>query len=276
MAEEKKDVKKEVKKDDKKPSGGVVWEEVILLILGIVALLFVFIPRFFVNKDIVTSDQSNDTYLDIGKTINGLFNNNIITGENPNVVNNIQEPSKVVEVKSRFVDFFKNLTFVVFSVLIFLSLLFSIAIYYNKFRRQLIIANYKKKLEPEPEKSIEEKNQEILEKLPPDNNGIINPRWQTVGKYYNSANQSDWKLAIMEADIMLYDVLDKSGFPGDTIGEMLKNTDRSKLETLDLAWSAHRVRNEIAHQGLDYVLSRSKVEEAIGNYEKVFDELDFI
>jgi hypothetical protein len=112
--------------------------------------------------------------------------------------------------------------------------------------------------------------------LEPDNNGIINPRWQTVGKYYNSANQSDWKLAIMEADIMLYDVLDKSGFSGDTIGEMLKNTDRSKLETLDLAWSAHKVRNEIAHQGLDYVLSRSKVEEAIGNYEKVFDELNFI
>jgi hypothetical protein len=276
MAEEKKDVKKEVKKDDKKPSGGVVWEEVILLILGIVALLFVFIPRFLTNKNIVTSDDSGGGYVDIGQTVNNFLGNNIVTGENPNIVNNTQRPSRFTEVRSELTDYFKNIMVIVFSTLIFLSLLFSAAIYYNKFRRQLIIANYKKKLEPEPEKDIEERNQEILEKLEPDNNGIINPRWQTVGKYYNSANQSDWKLAIMEADIMLYDVLDKSGFSGDTIGEMLKNTDRSKLETLDLAWSAHKVRNEIAHQGLDYVLSRSKVEEAIGNYEKVFDELNFI
>jgi hypothetical protein len=269
MAEEKKDVKKE----EKKPSGPVVWEEVILLILGIVALLFVFIPRFFTNDEMVNPDTG---YVDIGQTINSLLNNNIITGENPGVVNDTQSPSRIIELKSRFMDFFQNLMVIVFSLMIFLSLLFSAAIYYNKFRRQLIIAEYKKKLEPEPEKGIEDKNQEILEKSEPDNNGIINPRWQTVGRYYNSANQSDWKLAIMEADIMLYDVLDKSGFQGDTIGEMLKSTDRSKLETLDLAWSAHKVRNEIAHQGLDYVLSRSKVEEAIGNYEKVFDELNFI
>lgn len=276
MAEEKKDIKKEVKKDDKKPSGGVVWEEVILLILGIIALLFVFVPRFFTNKNIVTSDDSNDGYVDIGQTVNNFLGNNIVTGENPNIVNNTKTPSKITEFRSELADYFQNMMIIVFSTLIFLSLLFSAIIYYNKFRRQLIIESYKKKLEPESEKDIEERNQEILEKLEPDNNGIINPRWQTVGKYYNSANQSDWKLAIIEADIMLYDVLDKSGFQGETIGEMLKNTDRSKLATLDLAWSAHKIRNEVAHQGLDYVLSRSKVEEAIGDYEKVFDELDFI
>ena len=122
----------------------------------------------------------------------------------------------------------------------------------------------------------DEKNEKVLEKAEPDNNGIVNPRWQIVGRYYNSANQSDWKLAILEADIMLFEVLGKSGFQGYSIGEMLRFTDKSKLQTLDNAWSAHKVRNEIAHQGTDYVLSRTKVEEAIGNYEKVFEELNFI
>ena len=75
---------------------------------------------------------------------------------------------------------------------------------------------------------------------------------------------------------MLYEVLNKSGFKGFSIGEILKFTDKSKLGTLDNAWAAHKVRNEIAHQGLDYVLTRTKVEEAIANYEKVFEELNFI
>lgn len=277
MAEEKKDAPSGVKKEEKKPSSSTaVWEEVLLLILGIIALLFVFIPRFFPTND--TKIESNNNIVksfDLKDTFESLINpvNKNINNQRGEIVENT--PSLVEEGKSRLSDFFKTLSIVFFATVTFLILLFAAIVYYYQFRTELIINNYKKKFYPEDEK-IEDKNEKVLEKTEPDNNGIINPRWQLVGKYYNSANQSDWKLAILEADIMLYEVLSKSGFNGISIGEMLKNTDKSKLQTLDNAWSAHKIRNEIAHQGTDFVLTRTKVEEAIANYEKVFEELNFI
>ncbi|MBC7981773.1 hypothetical protein H7X65_01705 [Candidatus Parcubacteria bacterium] len=278
MAEEKKDAPSGVKKEaPKAPSGPVVWEEVLLLILGIVALLFVFIPRFFATDHIQSSDGSTTKTFNVKNFYNRVFfdQTQTIRDDKGAVIDVVKTPSLIDEGKSRFDDFLKTSSILVFSLLLFLILLFWGIIYYNKFRTQLIVENYKKKFFPEDE-TLEDKNEKVLEASEPDNNGIINPRWQLIGKYYNSANQADWKLAILEADIMLYEVLNKSGFQGFSIGEMLKFTDKSKLATLDLAWRAHKIRNEIAHQGLDYVLTRSKVEEAIGDYEQVFEELNFI
>ena len=277
MAEE---VKKEGKKEDKPalvaPKTGISWEEVVLLILGIIALLFVFIPRFFGQGDIM-SPTGNVT-----ETYDKVFHEQETQIVDPDgqIIQTVKTPSLLDEGKSRLTDFFKITAIVVFSFLIFMMLLLGAFIYYNKFRRSLILTQYKKKFETEEEQKREDKidaaNENILEKSLPDTNGIVNPKWELIGRYFNSANKSDWKLAIIEADIMLYEVLDKSGFPGDSIGEMLKNTDRSKLHHIDAAWSAHKVRNEIAHSGSDYVLSRDVLEQTIANYERVFDELNFI
>ena len=279
MAEAKKEEKKDAPKAKPAAGGPVSWEEVLLLILGIVSLLFVFIPRFFSTDHIETIDTqpTSTSTFNIKDTYNKIFSeqDQVIRDSNGQVVQVVKTPSLIDEGKSRLDDFAKTLGVVLFSLLIFLVLLFLTVIYYNKFRTELIVNNYKKKFAPE-DKNVEEKNEKALAVAEPDNNGIINPRWQVIGKYYNSANQSDWKLAILEADIMLYEVLNKTGFQGYSIGEMLKFTDKSKLQTLDEAWRAHKVRNEIAHQGLDYVLTRQKVEEAIANYEKVFEELNFI
>lgn len=277
MAEEKKDAPSGVKKDaPKAPSGKVVWEEVLLLILGIVALLFVFIPRFFATDHIDSVSSESKKPFNAKDFYGRVFSDQTQTVQDVNgAVIEVKKPSLIDEGKSRLNDWVKTLSVIVFSGLLFLILLFNAIVYYNKFRTKLIIDNYKKKFYPE-KSGLDKTNERILEASEPDTNGIINPRWQLIGKYYNSASQADWKLAILEADIMLFDVLNKSGFQGYSIGEMLKFTDKSKLATLDLAWRAHKIRNEIAHQGLDYVLTRQKVEEAISDYEKVFEELNFI
>lgn len=274
---------KSEKKEEKKtaPTTGVSWEEVLLLILGITALIFVFIPKIFPQENISTTSGSDTNQIqtksfDIKESYNRIFKEqDQVIRDNSGQFVEVKKPSLLNEGRSRLGDFMQSFAMILFSILIFLILFFYAIIYYNKFRRELIIASYKKKFVSE-EKNLDAKNEEVLEKSEPDNNGIINPRWQTIGRYYNSANPSDWKLAVIEADIMLYEVLDKSGFPGESIGEMLKNTDRSKLQNLDAAWSAHKVRNEIAHSGLEYILTRNTIEQAIANYEKVFDELNFI
>ena len=91
-----------------------------------------------------------------------------------------------------------------------------------------------------------------------------------------SHNSSDWRQAIIEADVMLDDMLDKMGYPGVSIGDKLKNIEESDFETLDKAWEAHKVRNRIAHDGGEYKLSYDEVARVIGLYHDVFREFYWI
>jgi hypothetical protein len=102
------------------------------------------------------------------------------------------------------------------------------------------------------------------------------PRWLEIQKHIESYNQSDWRVAILEADILLYDMLNQMGYQGDSIGTMLKQVDRSSFITLDDAWKAHKIRNTIAHEGAGYELTRDEAERAIRLYQRVFEEFYFI
>ena len=101
-------------------------------------------------------------------------------------------------------------------------------------------------------------------------------RWQAVLTHTNSAQPNDWKLAIIEADIMLADALDAAGYHGASIGEQLKSTTSTQLQTLQDAWDAHRVRNRIAHEGSDYVLTQSAAQSTVVKYERVLRELGMV
>lgn len=98
-------------------------------------------------------------------------------------------------------------------------------------------------------------------------------RWQHVLALIESGQQSDWRQAIIEADIILGEALGNAGFPGDTIGEKLKNIDMRRLATLQEAWDAHKVRNDIAHQGSAFELSDQLAYRTIQKYEAVLREL---
>ncbi len=105
---------------------------------------------------------------------------------------------------------------------------------------------------------------------------FVNPRWEKVLEHVNSPNPSDWKLAILEADIMLGDMLDKMSYHGATIGDKLKSVEPSDFDTLQLAWEAHKVRNAIAHEGSDYEINKPEAERVIKLFQKVFEEFKFI
>ncbi|MBI2096174.1 MAG: hypothetical protein HYT43_00890 [Candidatus Taylorbacteria bacterium] len=105
---------------------------------------------------------------------------------------------------------------------------------------------------------------------------LENRRWQRVEEHLNAASPSEWRLAVLEADIILGEMLDKMGYPGATIGDKLKNVEQSDFETLDAAWEAHKIRNQIAHEGADFSLSQREAGRVIDLYKKVFKEFKFI
>ena len=100
-----------------------------------------------------------------------------------------------------------------------------------------------------------------------------NSRLDDLNKHIISENPNDWKLAIIEADIMLDEILKEKGYVGASLGERLRSINPAQLQSLDDAWQAHKVRNQVAHGGADFVLTHRLSEETIKQYRRVFAEL---
>ncbi len=103
-----------------------------------------------------------------------------------------------------------------------------------------------------------------------------NNRMQDVLTHEASTNPGDWKLAIIEADIILDDVLKEKGYTGNSLGERLKSISPQQLSTLNDAWEAHKVRNRIAHDGSDFIVTKRIAQETILKYQRVFIELGVV
>ncbi len=103
--------------------------------------------------------------------------------------------------------------------------------------------------------------------------GPKNNRIQDMFEHVSSDSPSDWKLAIIEADIILDEILKEKGYLGTSLGERLRSITPTQLESLDDAWEAHKVRNQIAHGGADFILTHKLAQDTIKQYRRVFHEL---
>lgn len=106
--------------------------------------------------------------------------------------------------------------------------------------------------------------------------GGAHPRWEHIESLVESATPSAWREAIIEADIMLDDLLARQGYAGDSVGEKLKAADPARFTTLQDAWEAHKVRNQIAHEGSAFVLTEALTRRTIARFESVLHEFKVI
>lgn len=112
--------------------------------------------------------------------------------------------------------------------------------------------------------------------VPPEAEGGTHPRWEHIRSLLEDANSSQWREAIIEADIMLDNLLTERGYTGDGVGEKLKAADPTRFTTLQNAWQAHKVRNQIAHEGSAFDLSETVARRTISHYEAVFKDFKVI
>lgn len=101
-------------------------------------------------------------------------------------------------------------------------------------------------------------------------------RWQRVMEHANSPDEHQWRLAILEADIMLNDLLDMLGYRGETMADKLKQVNRAQFNSIDGAWEAHRVRNRVAHESAEHPLTEREKNQVIGMFASVFREFNLI
>jgi hypothetical protein len=132
------------------------------------------------------------------------------------------------------------------------------------------------------QKEIEEK---IMKKVLPiggdvavniEDTKLENQKWILVEEHINSEDPNKWKLAILEADIILSELLESLGLPGESVGEKLKAVEESDFTTIESAWEAHKIRNAIAHQGSDFLLTKREAKRIINLYKTVFEEFKII
>ena len=67
-------------------------------------------------------------------------------------------------------------------------------------------------------------------------------------------------------------MLTRLGYLGDSIGDKLKTVNPAQFRTLQEAWEAHKVRNDIAHLGSAFPLTDHLAYRTILQYENVFKE----
>ncbi len=101
-------------------------------------------------------------------------------------------------------------------------------------------------------------------------------KWAVIVEKSESTDENNWRVAIIEADIILDSLLEQLNLPGQTIGEKLKAVEPSDFLTLDNAWEAHKARNMIAHEGTDFLIDQREVRRVIRLYESVFREFHLI
>lgn len=101
-------------------------------------------------------------------------------------------------------------------------------------------------------------------------------RWNRVLEHAQSDDEHKWRLAILEADIMLNELLDLQGYKGETMADKMKQVPRAQFNSIDDAWEAHRVRNRVAHEGSEHRLSEREKNTVINLYERIFREFGFI
>jgi hypothetical protein len=103
-----------------------------------------------------------------------------------------------------------------------------------------------------------------------------NPRWHYIQTLLESPNDSDWRVAIIEADSMMEDILREKGITGETVSELLEGAKENGYQSIQDAWDAHLVRNQIAHEGLDFSLSQIEARKTIRMFQNFFEELRVI
>lgn len=114
--------------------------------------------------------------------------------------------------------------------------------------------------------------------LPPATN-VVHPlrdRWQELLNGAMTNEPKRWREGILEADVMLGELLGKLGYVGSTTSEQIRTVPESAFVTVPLAWEAHRIRNFVSTPSSNYILTQQEAFRVMKLYEQIFYEFDFI
>lgn len=188
---------------------------------------------------------------------------------NPTYLNIEYFFSKIVEYTQPVINFLANpQTWSTLGIISALLSIICIAIIIFSLVRMVEIQIY------DNEEINHEINEALLKEKERERNA--NPRWHYILTLIESPNESDWRVAVIEADSMMEEVLKEKGLSGETVSELLEGAKESGYRSIQDAWDGHLVRNQIAHQSSDFPLSQIEGRRIIKMFQNFFEELRII
>ena len=103
----------------------------------------------------------------------------------------------------------------------------------------------------------------------------ITKDWLKIVSRLEQGTESEYKLAVIEADNMLNDAYRRMGYPGESLGDKLKILNKDTCANVEDVREAHKIRNNIVHDP-DYRLSLNEAQKVVAVYEQTFRDLEMI
>jgi len=100
-------------------------------------------------------------------------------------------------------------------------------------------------------------------------------RWEKIKKRLESDNVSAYKVAIIEADAMIDELLKKMGYKGATMGERLANIPEGQVAELAEIKEAHEIRNRVIHEE-DFKVDRELAHEVLKKYAHILHHFEVL
>lgn len=101
-------------------------------------------------------------------------------------------------------------------------------------------------------------------------------RWLKIENSLNRNNPATFTMAVINGDKLLDRALTELGLPGKTMGDRLKRlTDQGRLEKPNAVWSAHKLRNQIAHES-DFDITYEQASHALAAFRGALKDLGAI
>jgi len=97
-------------------------------------------------------------------------------------------------------------------------------------------------------------------------------KWNKIKKRIEAGNESDYKLAIIDADDFLADVLDNRGYEGKDMEDAIQKAGKLMSPILKDVLMAHEVRNLIVYDS-NYKLPIDQAKKILNTYESAINSV---
>jgi len=100
----------------------------------------------------------------------------------------------------------------------------------------------------------------------------MSKQWAKIKKRTESGAESDYKLAIIDADDFLAEVMDNRGYDGDNFESILKKAGRLIAPIIEDVLKAHETRNSIVYDP-DFKISVDRAKKILDIYESAVNSI---
>lgn len=100
----------------------------------------------------------------------------------------------------------------------------------------------------------------------------IAARWKQIKERISGGSESEYKMAILEADDLFIEIMKEKGFQGKTFEDLIGQLAKIKVPGTEAVAESHKIRNSVVYDP-NYKITQEEVKKVIGSYEKAIKDI---